>query len=202
MLIKLLFLSFICIKFVITHSTKYTDLRRNETCYNPTPAKILSWHIHVLYWQSNEAHSLGARKLMNEYKQAFSQNLGPDCNSTFHMEYMCMFNDVAKPDGPFLTAQWSVFIPVEHFSRAVAWIMQHRGEYDVLVHPNTGCEIEDHSWWAFWGGKPWEIDFDVFSYDYPFPWTKEMDDKADPILIADDENSILASTFLKENPLF
>ena len=60
-----------------------------------------------------------------------------------------MFEDADHPEGPFLTSQWSVFVPLESFSQTVSWIMQHRGIYDILVHPNSGCELEDDSWWAF-----------------------------------------------------
>jgi len=51
--------------------------------------------------------------------------------------------------------------------------MQNRGNYDVLIHPNSGCELEDHSWWAFWGGNPWELDLSIMSHDMPFPWPDE-----------------------------
>ena len=45
--------------------------------------------------------------------------------------------------------------------------MQNRGDLDVLVHPNSGCEFEDHTEWAFWGGKSWELDGTIFSCEYP-----------------------------------
>ena len=53
------------------------------------------------------------------------------------------------------------------------WMMQRKGEFSVLVHPNSGCEIEDHSWWAYWGGAPWPLDLTIFSYDQPFPWPED-----------------------------
>ena len=51
--------------------------------------------------------------------------------------------------------------------------MQNRNDFDVLVHPNTGCELEDHSWWALWGGTPWKINFHAFSHDQPGPWWED-----------------------------
>ena len=42
---------------------------------------------------------------------------------------------------------------------------------------------------------------DAFSYDYSFPWTKEMDDNADPhstILVSNDKLSFLAKTYAEE----
>jgi aromatic ring-cleaving dioxygenase len=37
----------------------------------------------------------------------------------------------------------------------------------LLVHTNTGCEYEDHSIWALWGGTAWPLDMDIF-----VPWTQ------------------------------
>ena len=31
-----------------------------------------------------------------------------------------------------------------------SWIMQNRGEFDILVHPNSGGEKLDHSEWCLW----------------------------------------------------
>ena len=87
-----------------------------------------------------------------------------------------MFKPDEKPAGPFLAPQWSVFVPLEYFSAAVQWVMQRRGntirtnqpELDVLVHPNSGCEVEDHSWWAFWAGEKWRLNLRMFSEDRPY----------------------------------
>lgn len=35
-----------------------------------------------------------------------------------------------------------MFVPVHYYNRVVPWYLQHRGEFSVLVHPNTGCEYE------------------------------------------------------------
>lgn len=61
----------------------------------------------------------------------------------------------------------------EDFADIVPWFLQNRNGYDLLVHPNTGCELEDHSWWALWAGTAWQIDMTAFSHDQPFPWPKE-----------------------------
>ena len=36
-----------------------------------------------------------------------------------------------------------------------------------MIHPNSGCEVEDHTEWAVWGGKTWELIPEIFSCEYP-----------------------------------
>lgn len=186
----------ICIATVLSHSTKY-QINRNETCYSPTPAKIYSWHFHVLYWQINEEHTKGTYELRDLFMETFKHRLGPECTSNYHQDKMCMFKPSKQPNGPFLTAQWSIFFLNEDFTEIVPWIMQHRGKYDVLVHPNSGCDLEDHSWWAFWGGNPWPINLDAFDRDEPFASDSER--KTTNELINSPETSDLIKQFLMEN---
>eukprot|EP00347_Sterkiella_histriomuscorum_P010686 403375312 len=80
---------------------------------------------------------------------------------------------LAQTAGPFPTAQWSIFVLPHHLGEMTSWLMQHRGEYSILSHTNTGCEIEDHSNWTMWGGQPWSLDTTIFSHDQPFPWPEE-----------------------------
>lgn len=183
---------------VFSHPTKY-HVNRNETCYNPEPAKIYSWHIHLLYWQTNESHTKGAYEVRDKFLKRFENILNVKCKDLFHQEYSCVFEPEPQPDGPFLTANWAVFIMPEHFAETVSWIVQNRNGYDILIHPNTGCELEDHSWWAMWAGKPWEIDLSVMSWDQPFPWPEQQKLTTQQMLDSS-ETSHLVKTFLLENP--
>lgn len=106
-----------------------------------------------------------------------------------------MFDPDTEPVGPFLTAQWSIFVPNENFFEVSSWAAQHRGQYDILIHPNSGCELEDHTWWALWGGNPWEINMDAFSYDQPFPWVE----KSTKELKEDQNTTEIVKTFLTEH---
>jgi aromatic ring-cleaving dioxygenase len=68
-----------------------------------------------------------------------------------------MFEVEMEPDGPFVTAQFAVFVPLEWFSRVVPWFMQRHGQvgwidgaggppgsgvprpdFSILVHPCSG----------------------------------------------------------------
>ena len=69
--------------------------------------------------------------------------------------------------GPFAVGEWSMFVPVHYYNKVVPWFQQHREDFSLLVHPNTGCEYEDHSIWAQWTGSPWNMDMSIFT-----PWTQ------------------------------
>ena len=156
----------------LSHPTKY-KVDRNVICYEPEPAEVYSYHIHLLYLQMNENNTKGAHEIKDKFRAAFADVLGPDSDDDFHNDYSCILGENPTPAGPFPTAQWSVFVLPEHLEKMTIWMMQRKGDYSVLVHPNSGCEIEDHSWWAFWGGAQWPLDLSIFSYDQPFPWPEE-----------------------------
>ena len=42
------------VSLVLGHAGKFPDVYRNESCVKPAPAKIYSYHIHLLYWQTNK----------------------------------------------------------------------------------------------------------------------------------------------------
>jgi hypothetical protein len=75
---------------------------------------------------------------------------------------------------PFPIGEWSMWVPVAYYQRVVSWYTQHRGDFSLLVHPNTGCENEDHSTWAQWTGQAWPLDMSIFT---PLTQTNEFDQK-------------------------
>ena len=84
---------------------------------------------------------------MEKFKTTFESQLGRACTGLFDQKRLCVFAPEG-PAGPFPVSQWAIFLPVEHFASIVPWFLQNRVsdgiELDVLVHPNSGCEIEDH----------------------------------------------------------
>ena len=153
----------------LAHPTKY-NVDRNVTCFQPEPAHIYSYHIHLLYFQENKNHTEGAYRIHQAFKDTFNSTLGEDCDDLFHNNKSCALSPDLQPAGPFPTAQWSFFVLPEDIGAMTSWIMQHRGSYSILIHTNSGCEIEDHSDWTLWGGQSWPLDTTIFSHDEPFPW--------------------------------
>lgn len=58
-----------------------------------------------------------------------------------------------EPVGPHPVAMYQVVFPNSEFSRLVPWLMLNRNGLDVLVHPETGNEYDDHTKHAVWLGN-------------------------------------------------
>jgi len=88
-------------------------------------------------------------------------------NTTAPPTQMCFLEFATDPVGPFLSPEWAIFLPRRHFAPAVQWIMLNRGQFDVFVHPNSGCEIHDHRDTCMWSGHRWELDLTALHYNCP-----------------------------------
>jgi len=134
--------------------------------------QFFSYHIHVLFWQHNSDSVAAAFKLRSQFMDHFQISEKEPCDdtNTTHGQSpnLCMiFTDFPSPAAPFLTCEWAAFVPLADFARTVPWMMRNRGDLDLLVHPNSGCEIADHADWSVWGGKQWELDMSAMHYDCP-----------------------------------
>jgi aromatic ring-cleaving dioxygenase len=144
---------------------------RNASCAVAT-VPLISYHIHVLFPRTDEEKVAAALRFQHDFMEAFDLLGKPNCSMTAgdpspQTAAMCAFEIDWDAAGPFLTAQYSFFVPSPILTAAQAWAVRHRGILDVLVHPNSGCEVEDHTKWALWGGSKWELDTSIFSCEYP-----------------------------------
>jgi DOPA 4,5-dioxygenase len=62
------------------------------------------------------------------------------------------------PGGPHPLPDILVHIPVERFADAVPYLMLNRAGLSILVHPETGSPVADHTDNALWLGAPLAID--------------------------------------------
>lgn len=53
---------------------------------------------------------------------------------------------------------------------------------DIFIHPNSGCEIYDHTVWPLWLGNEWEIDTSCLHWDCPGYNYYDCVDKANELL--------------------
>ena len=125
-----------------------------------------SFHIHILFYGTNKNQTMNAIALKEAFAKEF--NVKEDCPISpgdigYKQKSICAFDTQLEGAGPFLTAQWSFFIPKSMFDAPVKWIMQNRGEFDTLIHPNSGCTTQDHTDWSLWGGDKWHLDTNIFA---------------------------------------
>ena len=66
-----------------------------------------------------------------------------------------------KPIGPHPQAMYQVAFLPEHFGTVVPWLMLHREELNILVHPETGDDLADHTEHSLWLGEKLELNVEV-----------------------------------------
>lgn len=106
-----------------------------------------------------------------------SYNIVAGAPANYHDE-PCIFEvDAVKKGGPFTDPatgggypNYSFFIPSDNWlegllDAAITWLETHRGRYDVLIHPNSGCEVRDHTEEGSirWMGQSYALLPEVFS---------------------------------------
>ncbi|MEK9671369.1 MAG: DOPA 4,5-dioxygenase family protein [Rhodospirillaceae bacterium] len=65
-----------------------------------------------------------------------------------------------KPGGPHPKSDLLVQIPTERFADAVPYLMLNRRGLSILVHPETGDPVADHTENALWLGDGLAVDVD------------------------------------------
>ena len=127
-----------------------------------------SYHIHIIFYGTNTNSTNDADALKKQFAEEF--DVTEDCPISpadlgINQKTICAFATEYEPVGPFLTAQWSFFIPkiiheevMSFFNKPVQWTMQNRRNFDAFIHPNTGCSTRDHVDWSLWGGNKWALD--------------------------------------------
>lgn len=71
---------------------------------------------------------------------------------------------VEKTIGPHYHLFWEVDVArVDVFAKVLSWFVQHHGSLSVLIHPQTGFDLKDHTDHALWLGERKEIKTAVFA---------------------------------------
>jgi aromatic ring-cleaving dioxygenase len=175
------------------HATHYPHRAQVKHRYNATnPPEIISWHIHICYMLSRDGIA-AAMDLRNRTAHHFRHYLAEECTGRFDTGRLCMIRDhdfsAVLGDGPFPAGEWSIFVPKAYYSVVVPWMLQHRGDFSLLVHPNTGFEYEDHSIWAAWAGPSWPLNLAPDVIGMPGEHTNEYGhypgDLQNPICVPD-----------------
>ena len=62
-----------------------------------------------------------------------------------------------KPIGPHPQAMYQVAFLPSQFGQVVPWLMLYREGLDILVHPETGDDLADHTLHSLWLGQKLEL---------------------------------------------
>ncbi len=65
-----------------------------------------------------------------------------------------------RPIGPHPQAMYQVAFSPEQFGQVVPWLMLNREGLDVLIHPETGDDVKDHTEHSLWLGEKLELNLD------------------------------------------
>ena len=72
-----------------------------------------------------------------------------------------------EPRGPHPISQFNVIFEAAEFQNIVPWLMFNREGLNVLVHPLSGNNVDDHSKLALWLGTPVPLRLDRLSKKLP-----------------------------------
>lgn len=62
-----------------------------------------------------------------------------------------------QPIGPHPIAMYQVAFSPDQFSQVVPWLMLNREGLDILIHPNTGDDVQDHTEHSLWLGEKLQL---------------------------------------------
>ena len=98
-------------------------------------AEITSFHAHIYY-------DLTTREVAERVRQGLGDR--------FEVQ-LGRWHD--RPIGPHPKSMYQVSFAVNQFDLVVPWLMLHRENLDILIHPNTGDAVADHTDYALWLGE-------------------------------------------------
>lgn len=64
--------------------------------------------------------------------------------------------------GPHTLPMYTLVFKRENFTDIVTWLMQNHGDHSVLIHPESGDDLIDHTTHALWLGERLPIDVSAF----------------------------------------
>jgi len=106
-------------------------------------AQIKDWHAHVYFDAASRERAWALRE---KIEKAFDIQMG-----RFH----------EKPVGPHPRFSYQVHFQNGQLAPLLSWLALNRGDLTVLVHPNTGEDLEDHRDRAIWLGEQVPLLLDV-----------------------------------------
>jgi DOPA 4,5-dioxygenase len=110
------------------------------------PATITGWHAHIYY-------DAATRPAAEAVRAAIA--------TTFPSARLGRWHDT--PIGPHPRSMYQVAFPAEMMPALLSWLVLNRQSLAVLVHPETGHELADHTHHAAWLGEILPLRTDLLS---------------------------------------
>ena len=107
------------------------------------------WHIHI--YHDNDTLQI-AEKLRDTLAARFPVQIGK-------------FQGIA---GPHPVPQMQIMFRTDAFHEVIPWLLFNREGLDILVHPLTNDEYEDHTSQALWLGTPVPLKTETLPHG-PYP---------------------------------
>ena len=108
-------------------------------------SEIIDYHAHVYFTDESVEE---ARSVCETTSELFSLTMG-------QMHY--------RKVGPHLYWSCQLSFTGEKFGEVVSWLSMHRGELVVLIHPQTGDVLKDHTSHAIWLGQSVALELDALT---------------------------------------
>ncbi len=106
------------------------------------PTKITGFHAHVYF---DTASCDAAKRVREGLGALFDVQLG-------------RWHD--KPIGPHPKAMYQVAFLPEQFGKVVPWLMLNREGLNILIHPETGNDLRDHTDHSLWLGEKLKLNIE------------------------------------------
>jgi DOPA 4,5-dioxygenase len=114
-----------------------------------SPDVLHGYHVHIYY---NDASQPKAERLRDTLAAEFGVQIGRNAGIA----------------GPHPVPQVQVIFTKEKFQRVVPWLMLNREGLDILVHPLSDNEFDDHTDYALWLGTPVALKVETLPHG-PYP---------------------------------
>lgn len=67
-----------------------------------------------------------------------------------------------KPVGPHPKWSCQILFGKKEFDSLIPWLDENRQDLSILVHAQTGNDLQDHTEFAYWLGEPIELNLAIF----------------------------------------
>jgi aromatic ring-cleaving dioxygenase len=116
------------------------------------PRLIPSFHAHIYYSPETREIAVGLREAFLEFAR---KRHAVDWSYSMLTTVGKMHDD---PIGPHTQPMFAVMFNAHNLLLIQNHLILHRNGLSVLIHPETGNELKDHTAHTIWLGKPVELD--------------------------------------------